>query len=106
MAKKKLRDINKDGKVNFKDTWLGEKLTTKGKIKGPNLKESMAGARRGEAPKAKEKEFVSKYKPDAPGLIKKKVISPDPVVVEKIVKDLKDVIEKNPIKKVTQRKST
>tara|TARA_R110000822_G_C15218014_1_gene483973 strand:- start:11 stop:592 length:582 start_codon:yes stop_codon:yes gene_type:complete len=99
---KKLRDINKDGKVNFKDTWLGEKLTTKGKIKGPNLKESMAGARRGEAPKAKEKEFVSKYKPDAPGLIKRKVISPDPVVVEKIVKDLKDVIEKNPIKKVSK----
>ena len=42
---KKLKDINKDGKVTFADTWLGEKLSGK-KMKGPNLKESMAGARR------------------------------------------------------------
>jgi hypothetical protein len=43
---KKLKDVNNDGKVNFKDTWLGEKLLGGGKTKGPNLKESMAGARR------------------------------------------------------------
>ena len=43
---KKLKDVNKDGKINFKDTWLGERLTTKGKLKGPNLAESMKGARR------------------------------------------------------------
>lgn len=42
----KLKDINGDGKRNFKDTWLGEKLLGGGKTKGPNLKESMAGARR------------------------------------------------------------
>ncbi len=43
---KKLKDVNKDGKVNFKDTWLGERLSTKGKLKGPNLAESLKGARR------------------------------------------------------------
>lgn len=43
---KKLKDVNGDGKRNFKDTWLGEKLLGGGKTKGPNLKESMAGARR------------------------------------------------------------
>ena len=42
----KIKDINGDGKRNFKDTWLGEKLLGDGKTKGPNLKESMAGARR------------------------------------------------------------
>lgn len=43
---KKLKDVNKDGKINFKDTWLGERLSTKGKLKGPNLAESLKGARR------------------------------------------------------------
>jgi hypothetical protein len=43
---KKLKDVNGDGKRNFKDTWLGEKLLGGSKTKGPNLKESMAGARR------------------------------------------------------------
>ena len=42
----RIKDINGDGKRNFKDTWLGEKLLGGGKTKGPNLKESMAGARR------------------------------------------------------------
>ena len=93
---KKLKDINGDGKVNFKDTWLGEKLTTKGKIKGPNLKESMAGARR-EDPKAtpKAKEFVSKYTPPKKGLIKTEIL-PDPKVVKKIVTDVKSALETNP----------
>lgn len=92
---KKLKDINKDGKVNFKDTWLGEKLTTKGKIKGPNLKESMAGARRTSdtTPKAtpKAKEFVTKYTPPKKGLITTTVI-PDPTVVKKLTTDLKKVL--------------
>jgi len=96
---KKLKDINKDGKVNFKDTWLGEKLTTKGKIKGPNLKESMAGARRTSdaTPKAtpkstpKAKEFVTKYTPPKKGLITTTVI-PDPKVVKKLTTDLKKVL--------------
>jgi hypothetical protein len=47
---KKLKDVNGDGKRNFKDTWLGEKLLGGGKTKGPNLKESMAGARRESSP--------------------------------------------------------
>ena len=60
MAKKVLKDINKDGKVNFKDTWLGERLSTKGKLKGPNLAESLKGARRGSDTSATESKPASK----------------------------------------------
>ena len=49
---KPLKDINKDGKVNFGDTWLGDALGFDGKVgiqKGrPGLKASLKGARRGE----------------------------------------------------------
>ena len=61
---KKLKDVNNDGKVNFKDTWLGEKLLGGGKTKGPNLRESMAGARR-ESSAAPMKSPVPKAKPAA-----------------------------------------
>lgn len=57
---KKLKDVNKDGKVNFKDTWLGERLSTKGKLKGPNLAESLKGARRGSDTPATESKPTSK----------------------------------------------
>jgi hypothetical protein len=57
---KKLKDVNKDGKVNFKDTWLGERLSTKGKLKGPNLAESLKGARRGSDTSATESKPASK----------------------------------------------
>jgi hypothetical protein len=60
---KKLKDVNKDGKVNFKDTWLGERLSTKGKLKGPNLAESLKGARR-EVP-GEEKKSTTSTKPSA-----------------------------------------
>jgi hypothetical protein len=60
---KKLKDVNKDGKVNFKDTWLGERLSTKGKLKGPNLEESLKGARR-EVP-GEEKKSTTSTKPSA-----------------------------------------
>jgi len=57
--RKKLRDINKDGKVNFGDTWLGDALGFDGKVgiqKGrPGLKESLKGARRGSASKKEDK---------------------------------------------------
>ena len=56
---KKLKDINKDGKVNFGDTWLGDALGFDGKVgiqKGrPGLKESLKGARRGSASKSEDK---------------------------------------------------
>ena len=49
---KPLKDINKDGKVNFGDTWLGDALGFDGKMgiqKGrPGLRDSLKGARRGE----------------------------------------------------------
>jgi hypothetical protein len=57
---KKLKDVNKDGKVNFKDTWLGERLSTKGKLKGPNLAESLKGARRVSDKPATESKPTSK----------------------------------------------
>lgn len=60
----KIKDINGDGKRNFKDTWLGEKLLGGGKTKGPNLKESMAGARR-ESSAAPMKAAAPKAKPTA-----------------------------------------
>lgn len=43
-----LKDVNKDGKKNFKDTWLGDALGFDGKLgtQGPGLKASMRGARR------------------------------------------------------------
>jgi hypothetical protein len=49
MARKPLRDINKDEEINFKDTWLGDRLSTKvgQRVKGPGLLASIAGARRG-----------------------------------------------------------
>lgn len=57
MAKKKksiyslrLKDVNKDGKRNFGDTWLGDLIGADGKVgigEGrPGLKESLKGARR------------------------------------------------------------
>jgi len=56
---KPLKDINKDGKVNFGDTWLGDALGFDGKIgvqKGrPGLKASLKGARRGEEKKPEGK---------------------------------------------------
>ena len=61
MAEKKkrkpLRDINKDGKKNFADTWLGDAIGADGKIgvQGPGLKKSLKGARRGEEPKKETK---------------------------------------------------
>jgi hypothetical protein len=63
---KKLKDINKDGKVNFKDTWLGERLSTKGKLKGPNLAESLKGARRGSDTSATESKPASRATSAAP----------------------------------------
>lgn len=65
MAEKKkrkpLRDINKDGKKNFADTWLGDALGLDGKVgvQGPGLKKSLKGARRGEEPKKKTEEKKS-----------------------------------------------
>lgn len=49
MARRPLRDINKDEEINFKDTWLGDRLSTKAgqRVKGPGLLASIAGARRG-----------------------------------------------------------
>lgn len=43
-----LKDINKDGKKNFADTWLGDALGFDGKLgtQGPGMKESMKGSRR------------------------------------------------------------
>lgn len=56
---KKLKDINKDGKVNFGDTWLGDALGFDGKLgveKGrPGLNESLKGARRGKDEVKKDK---------------------------------------------------
>ena len=47
---RKLKDVNKDGKKNFADTWLGDLLGADGKAgikKGrPGLKASLKGARR------------------------------------------------------------
>ena len=47
---RKLKDVNKDGKKNFADTWLGDMIGADGKVgigKGrPGLRESLAGARR------------------------------------------------------------
>jgi hypothetical protein len=69
--KKKLKDINKDGKTNFKDMWLGDAVGADGKIgvQGPGLKASNKGARRemGEdkpKPKTKSKAPTTS-KPDA-----------------------------------------
>lgn len=44
----RLKDVNKDGKRNFKDTWLGDALGFDGKIgtQGPGLGASLKGARR------------------------------------------------------------
>lgn len=53
--KKPLKDINKDGKKNLADTWLGDALGLDGKlgVQGPGIKKSLKGARRGkdEVPK-------------------------------------------------------
>jgi len=55
---KPLKDINKDGKTGFGDTWLGDALGFDGKVgiqKGrPGLKDSLKGARRGSDEKKKE----------------------------------------------------
>src|SRR6056297_1225130 len=56
---KPLKDINKDGKVNFGDTWLGDALGFDGKMgvqKGrPGLRDSLKGARRGKTESKKDK---------------------------------------------------
>lgn len=51
-----LKDVNKDGKKNFGDTWLGDALGLDGKIgvQGPGMKESMKGARRNMGDSKKE----------------------------------------------------
>src|SRR6056300_1157371 len=45
---RKLKDVNKDGKKNFGDTWLGDLLGADGKagVQGPGMKKSLKGARR------------------------------------------------------------
>lgn len=65
---KPLKDINKDGKVNFGDTWLGDALGFDGKVgiqKGrPGFKESLKGARRGnDKPKKEDKPKRSRSRP-------------------------------------------
>lgn len=81
MAKKKsiydkpLKDINKDGKRNFKDTWVGDLIGADGKagVQGPGMKASMKGARRGsdaepkDKPKAKAKDTQPKRRGGAGG---------------------------------------
>jgi len=66
---KKLRDINKDGKVNFGDTWLGDALGFDGKVgiqKGrPGLKDSLKGARRGSTSKSEDKPKDTPKRPTA-----------------------------------------
>lgn len=44
-----LKDINRDSKRNFGDTWLGDLIGADGKagVQGPGMRESMRGARRG-----------------------------------------------------------
>ena len=70
----KIKDINGDGKRNFKDTWLGEKLLGGGKTKGPNLKESLAGARR-ESSATPVKAAANKAKPTAKAAAPKPITS-------------------------------
>ena len=70
----RIKDINGDGKRDFKDTWLGEKLLGGGKTKGPNLKESMAGARR-ESSAAPMKAAANKAKPTAKAAAPKPITS-------------------------------
>jgi len=70
----RIKDINGDGKRNFKDTWLGEKLLGGGKTKGPNLKESLAGARR-ESSAAPMKSAAPKAKPTAKAAAPKPITS-------------------------------
>lgn len=69
MARKKLKDINKDGKRNFGDTWLGDLIGADGEpgVQGPGVKDSIKGARRGEEkPKPKTKpKAKSKAKPSS-----------------------------------------
>jgi len=69
MAKKVLKDINKDGKRNFKDTWLGDFLGADGKLgveKGnPRLGASMKGARREVPGEASSKSAKPKARPAA-----------------------------------------
>ena len=56
---RKLKDVNKDGKRNFGDTWLGDLLGADGKagVQADSMRDSMKGSRResGEAAKAKAK---------------------------------------------------
>jgi hypothetical protein len=62
MAKKVLKDINKDGKRNFKDTFLGDFLGADGKFgvekNNPRLGASLRGARR-EVPSEEKKPTAS-----------------------------------------------
>lgn len=64
---KPLKDINKDGKTNFADTWLGDALGFDGKLgiqeDRPGLKESLKGARRGADKKDKDKPKRPKSRP-------------------------------------------
>lgn len=78
----KIKDINGDGKRDFRDTWLGEKLLGGGKTKGPNLKESMAGARR-ESSAAPMKSAAPKAKPSTKATTPK--TSPKPMAKPKPV---------------------
>jgi len=74
MAKRKsiydkpLKDINKDGKKNFKDTWLGDAIGADGKagVQGPGMKASLKGERRGaEKSEAKTRPKARPEKSDA-----------------------------------------
>tara|TARA_R110001632_G_scaffold24530_3_gene68314 strand:+ start:2142 stop:2714 length:573 start_codon:yes stop_codon:yes gene_type:complete len=87
---RKLKDVNKDGKRNFGDTWLGDLIGADGKAgikKGrPGLKASIGGARR-EDGKADETAKAAKSTVKK----KKKVISGGPKTRPKV----------NPTKKTT-----
>lgn len=59
---KKLKDINKDGKKNFGDTFLGDLIGADGKagVQGPGMKSSLKGARRVSDEDKKKKSSTSK----------------------------------------------
>jgi hypothetical protein len=65
----KLKDVNKDDRTNFGDTWLGDALGFDGKMgtQGPGLKDSMKGARRNMGPsKSKRPKARSESTSSAP----------------------------------------
>lgn len=81
---KKLKDVNKDGKKNFKDTWLGDLIGADGKagVQGPGMKESLKGARRNgdEKKKSSATKKKSSSKKEAP--VAKSASSPKVTVSE------------------------